>query len=266
MDFKARYGPWAIVAGASEGTGRSFARGIAARGVGVLMLSNGGPLEEEAASVARDFGVEAIPVKVDLASPEAIDQIIAATGPREIGLYVSNAGTDYFGKEFLDSPLAGWLDMITVNTATMVKAAHHFGGLMRTRGRGGLLMVNSGACYMGGGRLAIYTACKGFQLNFCQSLWTELRSHGVDVLSLVLGKTDTPNYHALQRKKGMPSSTDIASPDDVAEQGLASLALGPVQHAGLADADRGMFTWSGADLRERVLAMDAAIAQGFGKG
>ena len=45
MDFKSRYGPWAIVAGASEGTGRSFARGIAARGVNVLMLAKGGPLE-----------------------------------------------------------------------------------------------------------------------------------------------------------------------------------------------------------------------------
>jgi short-subunit dehydrogenase len=137
-----------------------------------------------------------------LVRPEALDQIVTATGSGEIGLYVSNAGTDYFGKPFLDSPLAGWLDMIAVNTSTMVQAARHFGGLMRTRGRGGLLMVNSGACYMGGGRLAIYTACKGFQLNFCQSLGTELRPHGVDVLSLVLGKTDTPNYDALQVKNG----------------------------------------------------------------
>ena len=264
MDFRTRYGPWAIVAGASEGTGRSFARGIAARGVNVLMLANGGPLEEEAEAVARDFGVEAIPAFVDLAQAEAIDQIIAATGNREVGLYVSNAGTDYFGKPFFDSPLAGWLDMIAVNTSTMVKTAHHFGGLMRGRGRGGLLMVNSGACYMGGGRLAIYTACKGFQLNFCQSLWTELRPHGVDVLSLVLGKTDTPNYHALQRNKGMPSSTNIASPDDVAEQGLTSLPQGPVQHVGLADDEAGYYSWSAAQLRERVLAMDAAIALGFG--
>ena len=266
MEFKKRYGPWAIVAGASEGTGRSFARGIAARGVNVLMLANGGPLEEEAEAIRKDFGVDAIAARVDLARPEAIEQIVAAAEGREVGLYVSNAGTDYFGKPFLDNSVDGWLDMIAVNTSTMIRAVHHFGGLMRARGRGGLLLVNSGACYMGGGRLAIYTACKGFQLNFSESLWTELRPHGVDVLSLVLGKTDTPNYHALQRKKGMPSSTEIASPDDVAEQGLAGLALGPVQHVGLADDDAGMFTWSAAQLRERVLAMDAAIAQGFGKG
>ena len=266
MDFRTRYGPWAIVAGASEGTGASFARGVAARGVNVVMLANGGPLVEEAEAIARDFSVEAIPAFVDLARADAFDKIVAAAGGSEVGLYVSNAGTDYFGKPFLDGELSGWLDLIAVNTSTMVQAAHHFASLMRGQGRGGLLMVNSGACYMGGGRLAIYTACKGFQLNFCQSLWTELKPHGVDVLSLVLGKTDTPNYHALQRKKGMPSSTDIASPDDVAEQGLESLALGPVQHVGLADDDPGYFTWSGAQLRERVLAMDAAIAEGFGKG
>lgn len=220
MDFKARYGPWAIVAGASEGTGRSFARGIAARGVNVLMLANGGPLEEEAAAVARDFGAEAIPGFVDLARAEAFDQIVAVVGSREIGLYVSNAGTDYFGQPFLDSELAGWLDMIAVNTSTMVKAAHHFGGLMRGRGRGGLLMVNSGACYMGGGRLAIHTACKGFQLNFCQSLWTAL-----------LGESGHRLDHARRNCRCRPLSrgdcADLGQSDFGLCEGLLQLVCGP---------------------------------------
>ncbi len=266
MDFKERYGPWAIVAGASEGTGRSFARSVAARGLNVLMVANGGPLEEEAEAVRRDFGVEVVSAVIDLARPEAFGQILATAGSREIGLYVSNAGTDYYGQRFHDGRVSGWLDMIAVNTSTLVQSAHHFGGLMKQRGRGGLLMVNSGACYGGGGRLAIYTACKAFQLRFAESLWVELRDHGVDVMSLVLGKTDTPNYHALQRKKGMPSDPNLASPDDVAEQGLNTLHLGPVQHVGLGDEDRGYYDRSSAEVRQRVIAMDAAIAEGFGTG
>ncbi len=265
MDFRQKYGPWAIVAGASEGTGRSFARSAAARGLNVLMIANGGPLEAEAEAVRKDHGVEVATALIDLARPEACGQIIAAAQGREVGLYVSNAGTDYYGKRFHDGAISGWLDMIAVNTSTLVQAAHHFGGLMKARGRGGLLMVNSGACYGGGGRLAIYTACKAFQLRFAESLWVELQPHGVDVMSLVLGKTDTPNYHALQRKKGMPSDPNLASPDAVAEQGLNTLHLGPVQHVGLDDDDAGYFTWSAAQIRQRVVAMDAAIAQGFGK-
>ena len=265
MSFQEKYGPWAIIAGASEGTGRSFSRAIAARGVHCIMIANGGPLEQEAAAIRSEFGVEVVTALIDLSRPDSFGQILAAAGSREIGLYVSNAGTDPFGSRFHDKPVTGWLDIIGVNIGTMVQSAHHFGGQMRQRGHGGLLMVNSGACYGGGDRLAIYTACKAFQLNFCESIWTELRKWGVDVLTLVLGKTDTPSYHRLQERKGMPSDSKLASPDAVAEEGLSRLPFGPVHNFGMADDQMGYAPFSAAQLRARVLAMDKAIAEGFGK-
>ena len=38
-EFAKRYGPWAVVAGASNGTGEAWARAVAARGVNVVLLS-----------------------------------------------------------------------------------------------------------------------------------------------------------------------------------------------------------------------------------
>src|ERR1700741_4288168 len=97
MSFRERYGPWAIIAGASEGVGRSVARAIAANGLNCILLANSGPLEEAAAEIATDYGVECRTARVDLAGSSALVEIVPAVGPREIGLYVANAGADPHG-------------------------------------------------------------------------------------------------------------------------------------------------------------------------
>jgi short-subunit dehydrogenase len=263
--FRERYGPWAVVAGASEGVGRSFARALAAKGLSTLLIANGGPLEETAEEIRRDYGTECLAARIDLSSPAAFAEIRAAAGARDVGLYVANAGADPYADRFHDRAVGDWLDLVRLNVMTTTEACHHFGGRMRGRGRGGLLIVNSGACYGGGGMLAIYTAVKGFQLNLAESLWSELRPYGVDVLTVVLGKTDTPAYHRLQARKGMPSDPKLASPDAVAETALARLPSGPVLNFGMADEEAGFLPESAADRRARVLAIDAAIEAGFGK-
>jgi short-subunit dehydrogenase len=263
--FRERYGPWAIVAGASEGTGRSFARQIAAHGVGCILIANAGPLEAVAQEIKAESGVDCVAACIDLSAPGAFEQIVAVTGGREVGLYIANAGADPHGLRFLDCDVAAWLDLIRINITSTVRSCHHFGKLMLQRRRGGILIVNSGACYGGAGRLAIYTAVKAFQLDLCESLWSELRPFGIDVLSLVLGQTDTPAYHRLQAKKGKPSSPNLALPDDVARTGLARLAHGPVHNIGLADDAAGGLLASANTRRERVLRMDAAIDHLFGK-
>ena len=49
--FVERYGPWAVVAGASEGIGASFSRKLAERGCNLVLLARrAGPLEELAES------------------------------------------------------------------------------------------------------------------------------------------------------------------------------------------------------------------------
>lgn len=263
MEFKQRYGPWAVIAGASEGTGRAFARRIAAQSVSCILIANGGPLEETAEEIRRESRVEVITGSIDLSAPDAGARIAALAGDREVGLYVSNAGADRFGDRFLDREMNDWLALNRLNVDTMLACSHHFGQQMRERRRGGILIVNSGACYGGGKFLAIYCAVKGFQLNFAESLWSELRPYGVDVLTLVLGQTDTPAYHRLQARKGMPPGSNLAFPDAVAEEGLAYLAQGPVRNFGFDDEDATLPS-SAASRRRNVLFMEEAIKHVFG--
>ncbi len=266
MNFAERYGPWAVVMGASEGTGREFARQIAAQGVPCILIARrDGPLRALAEEIRRESGVECLTATIDLADPQAAAQIARATGDRQVGLLVSNAGSDPNGSLFLDRELSAWVDLVQRNVLTMMESVHHFARPMRTRGRGGLLLVNSGACYGGGSAMGPYCGSKAFTLCFAEALWAELRPYGVEVLTLVLNRTDTPAFRTLLKEKDMPMPDGVASPADVARVGLERLPYGPIHNWGQADDERGMAGSSAAERRERVLAIDRITGQLFGR-
>jgi len=265
MSFAVRYGPWALILGASEGTGRAFARKIAANGVPCLLIARREKPLVELAQEIRAGGVDCVTATIDLAAPEAFDRIVAATGRREVGLFVSNAGADPHGSYFLDTGMAAWLDQIQRNIVTMTRCCHHFGGLMRGRRKGGLLLVNSGACYGGSSFMATYSGTKAFTLCFGESLWAELRHDGVDVLTLIMSITNTPMLRALLAKNGLPLPAIAADAEAVAEMGLARLPHGPVHNWGFEDDAAAFGLLSAADRRKRVLVVEASSAKVFGK-
>src|SRR3546814_1960057 len=71
-----------------------------------------------------------------------------------ICLFISNAGADPHGAAFLDLDIQAWLELVQRNAVTTMQCCHHFANAMRARGHGGLLLVNSGACYGGASSMA----------------------------------------------------------------------------------------------------------------
>ena len=265
MTFAEKYGPWAVIAGASEGTGRAFAEKIAAQGVNCILIARRQALLDTLAeSLQITHGVECLTIAADLYASDAFDQIRIAIGAREVGLYVSNAGGDPHSSRFLDLDVDEWINQINRNIVTLVRCCHYFGGAMRERGRGGILLVGSGSCYGGASFMAIYSGTKAFDLCFGEGLWAELHSHGVDVLNLVLGRTDTPALRAVLAKKGLPVPTDLATPEEVAIVGLERLAHGPIHNWGQQEDETGFAPNSAAMRRARILAIDAASKDIFG--
>ncbi|MDB5972185.1 MAG: family NAD(P)-dependent oxidoreductase [Hydrocarboniphaga sp.] len=265
MNFADRYGPWAVVAGASEGTGRAFARQIAALGLPCILIARReAPLAALAAEIKAESGVDCVVASVDLAAPDAFERIVAAVGSREVGLFVSNAGADPHGDHFLDRGIQDWIDLAQRNTMVTLRCCHHFAEPMRTRGKGGILLVNSGACYGGASFMATYAASKAFTLCFAEGLWAELHTQGVDVLTLVLGRTDTPAFRKMLADKGQPVPDQVASAAEVAAMGLERLPHGPVHNWGVADDVAGFAPNSAAARRERILMVDRISSQIFG--
>ena len=221
MEFADQYGPWGLVAGASEGVGASVARLLGQRGINVVLVSRREALLRE---VAETVPSSTRRVVLDLSEPTAGDELRRTTADLEIGLLIYIAGADPNMSCFLDKPLNVWQAMLTRNCGTVMASAYHFGGHMVRRGCGGLVLVTSGASWAGGSHLAAYGATKAFNLILGESLWAEFASSGVDVLTMVLGQTDTP---ALRSLLGDREVDGLADPDDVARDMLDNLANGP---------------------------------------
>lgn len=261
--FAARYGPWAVVLGGSEGIGAAFAHRVAVEGVHVVLVARRPePLERTAAAVRAAHGVEARTVALDLAADDMLDRIAAATAELDVGLVVYNAGASQGVPRFLESPVDVAMQLVRLSCVGPVRVAHHFAAPMVARGRGGMIFVSSAAAVCGAARTVTYGATKAFDLVFAEGLWAELGPHGVDVLALVAGATDTPALLATG-----PRLDDHAVPlmpaDDVAREGLEHLAEGPTWVAG--EANRVAFDHLRALPRaEAVTLMSAAVRALYG--
>jgi len=191
-----------------------------------------------------------------LSAPDASEKVIAAAGDRDVGLLITNAGADTNGSLFLDSDMAAWDQLIALNVSTTARNCHHFGNLLRKRGRGGIILVGSGACYGGLHGIAVYSAVKAFDLCFGEALWSELRGHGVEVLNLILGRTDTPAHRRLMESNGQPIPDNMAKSEDVARIGLEQLPHGPVYNWGQANDVAGYAPNSPDTRRARIIAIE----------
>jgi short-subunit dehydrogenase len=259
VDFAERYGPWAVIAGASEGTGRSFAEQVAARGINCILIARRkAPLDELAAELRAQHRVECVGASIDLCARDASSRVVEAAAGRTVGLFINNAGSDTNDSKFLEGEIDNWEQLVDRNVVNLMRMSHHFGKPMRDRGRGGIILVGSGACYGGATGMAVYAGTKAFDLCFGEGLWAELRPYGVDVLNLILGRTNTPMFRAFMAKRGLPVGEGTAEPDDVARLGLERLPHGPVHNWGAADDQQGFAPISAAARRERILRIEAA--------
>lgn len=225
-EFANKYGPWALVAGASEGIGRCFAEQIAACGINLVLLGRReGELQQCAQSIRAQHGVAVDVCARDLTDADLYPFIEDICARHEIGLLVYNAGASHGAELFLDQSLEQALHLVDLNCRGPLTLCHAAGSRMRARGRGGIILLSSLAALAGGSYIATYAATKSFDLILAQSLWHEMKPYGVDVLGLIAGATDTP---AMARsgvqfgKFGAPMA-----PADVAREGLARLGTGP---------------------------------------
>lgn len=239
MSTHEKYGPWAVIAGGSEGVGAAFAHQLAEAGINLVLIARKPePLAETAAAVEAR-GVEVRTVQADLLDPEALSAIREVTDGLEVGLLIFNAGANSYGHEFVTGDLSKVRGVIELNITAQLALTHHFGALMAARGRGGILLVGSLAGYLGQAEISVYSAVKAFSRVFAEGLWLEMRDRGVDVLELVLGVTRTPAMERAGLAFDLPG-LNVAEPEDVAREGLAHLADGPVWVAGgnLATAEK----------------------------
>jgi short-subunit dehydrogenase len=260
--FRQRYGPWALVAGASDGIGEWYARAIAEEGVNVLLLAR---REAKLASLAADLraghGVQVRTLAADLTAADLDAKVEAATRDLEIGLLVYNAGAVHGASAFHDLPVEHALGLVALNCTGPVLLVHRLGAQMRARGRGGIVLMGSMISFAGSAWVATYSATKAFDRILAEGLWHELRPHGVDVLGAIAGATRTPSM--LASSESFADYPGAMEPEEVARGALAFLGRGPIWVAG--DANRATAKALSPVPRIPVIdAMSAASASIYG--
>lgn len=235
MIFRDRYGPWALVAGASEGVGAAYARAMAERGINVVLLSRRQEaLDNLAAAIQGDTGVETRAVAVDLAERDAMAKVLAATEGLELGMVFYCAGADPNFQPFLANAVDVPMALVQRNCVVPMQICHHFAGPMQARGKGGIVLVSSAAGFVGAPNMVAYAATKAFDMVMAEALWAELHEDGVDVLALVLGVTDTPALRRTLTRRGvLPTPDDslpipgATTPAQTVAEAIANLSNGP---------------------------------------
>lgn len=224
VDFRIKYGPWAIVAGASEGLGAAFARALARRGINLILIAR---REEMLKSLASDLleshGVSVEYYPVDLSDLTETGKLIKGL-EQEIGLLVYNAAFAPIGS-FASIAEENLLKVPDVNIKAPLLLARLLSPAMIERKKGGIIFMSSLSGFHGSPGITTYSASKAFNTILAEGLWAELRNEGVHVMASCAGAIRTPGYNAASGKKEAPGTME---PSLVAEQTLDALGKGPV--------------------------------------
>lgn len=185
--LRARYGPWAVVTGASSGIGRELALNLAEAGLNLVLVARSrGALEALAADLTARRGVETRVVSADLAQPAGSETVAAATRDLDVGLLIAAAGFGTSGP-FLEATLGEELEMLGVNCRAVIELSLHFGKRFAERRRGGIVLMSSIVGFQGTPNAAHYAATKAYVQTFAEALHGELAPLGVDVLASAPG-------------------------------------------------------------------------------
>jgi len=188
---KKRFGPWALVTGASSGIGKEFARQIAASGINVMLVARRDALLGDLGrAIAQEFDVQYRALAMDLSQEGFIAELADATHDIDIGLVVSNAGTGNSG-EFLRLDRQLLQATLRLNTMAHLDITHYFGAKIAERRRGGIILVGAMGAENGVPFMANDGAAKAYVHSLGEALQYEFKPLGVYVTVLAAGFTNT---------------------------------------------------------------------------
>lgn len=222
-----RYGGWALVCGSVEGMGAAYAQRLAREGFDLVLLDlTASALDAQARRLQADFGIATRTLVCDLSKPARVTAALDAVADLEIGLLIFNAALGANGP-WAEVSLATKLLAVNVNVIAVLLMTDRLSRTMLERGRGGIILTSSMAALQGAPGQAVYAATKSFDLILAESLWGELKEHGVDVLALIPGMVRTPNF----KRSGADSGEDMllaaVEPHEAVDEALGALGKEP---------------------------------------
>lgn len=219
--------PLAVVTGASSGIGYHLASCAVDHGYDLILAADT-PL----AQAIGDFearGAKVQGVQADLATLGGLEQLLQATGDREVGVLIANAGHG-LGGPFLEQEFTDILHVINTNITGTLYLVHQVARRMRQRahgkGFGRILITGSVAGLQPGSFEAVYAGTKAFIDSFALALRNELKDSAVTVTCLMPGPTDTEFYDRAGMQDTRVGQMRKSDPAKVARIGFDAMLRG----------------------------------------
>lgn len=186
--IKAKYGPWALVTGATSGIGREMARQLALGDFSLVVAGRKATsLEELTSTLKADGANQVIPVAGDLSREKDVEALLRVCDELPIGIAILNAGFGTSGK-FVDAMLSEELNMLRVNCQAIFQMSHQFVGQFRSDSRRGtIVLLSSIVAFQGVPNAAHYAATKAYVQSLGEALAVELKAENIDVLTAAPG-------------------------------------------------------------------------------
>jgi len=210
-EFADKYGPVAVVTGASDGIGRAIALELAAAGLDlVLVARRSDQLSALAEELREAHGIAVRHLALDLSHADAAGRLDVETRDADIGLLIAAAGFGTSGP-LLDADIGTERQMVDVNCGAVLELAHVFARRFVARGRGGLVLFGSLVGWQGTPNAANYAATKAYVQSLAEGLRVELAPKGVDVLSVAPGPVASGFAERAQMTMGSATSPKVVA-------------------------------------------------------
>ncbi len=214
---------FALITGAGSGIGLQYATALARDyQYNLLLVSNQEKeLQVLAEHLTKEYHVRAIPFYLDLTAQDAAEQLVAFCDKEQLDIEVliNNAGVLIFDA-FVKTDPRKIETLLMLHVVTLTKLCRLIAAKMVLREvptghkKGYILNMSSMSAWMSMPSIACYNASKGYVFNFSKALWYELKPHGVRVLAVTPGSTDTgllpfgPNFGKVLRFFGITMSPE----------------------------------------------------------
>ena len=187
----------AIVTGCSGGLGVQMARALANQGCNIVPIARRmEKLEEVAAEIRKDFGVEVLPLRCDVTDTAMVNDVVAKALEHfgRIDIVVNNAGTGAVApaEDITDEQFDNEMQIDLFGTFKVARAAAKQAMIPAGYGR----IINIASMYgLVGNKIAPcspYHAAKGGVVNLSRGLAAEWGKYGITVNTICPGYFWTP--------------------------------------------------------------------------
>lgn len=214
----------ALITGASSGIGKATALALAAAGFDLALVSRSRANLEAVAEAAAATGVNAALYPLDLSTVDRVrDAVSAIAQDFQPTLLVNNAGMGYTG-DLLDTPLKDWQQVIDLNLTSVFQCVQAVLPGMRDRQQGMIINITSIAGHQAFPNWGAYSVSKAGLMALSKVLAIEERSHGIRVVMVCPGSTNTAIWDTDTVQADFDRSK-MLSPDAIAQSVLHAALL-----------------------------------------